>query len=727
MKLRFSSPSRSPSRSLSRLVRGAVAALFLGATLMSGASDMAAQTAAPKGESALTEDERTALELSRDDKHLSARTKADEILKRDPNSAVAHFVLGTSLREAEGALARSLSHLQKSRLLYEARFPDAAGEGQPWRVHADTIFGIAITSQLMEDYETSLRAMDDYDERFTPKMLSQRVWPLMKLERYNEARAWAKQAIDTGSPFQKMRAMNGLCAVEAEERKRVAAYDACLAVYKIAKERLANSKETDPTRLPQIVVYANNAHLGALSVLKYDEAETLAVDGTKSREETSANPWLRLARLYIDEGRASEAVSAAKALQAWRVQQPPSTREQFRAEDESTIALLLLAAGEADAGLKLQDRVLERPDRRAMISTQPEQTAGANALLRRALLRVASELANERASAAPLLDGPRHRAEALRLAALMWPDAQRVVGSLLDEGRLVSTLRMYLAGGIEHVPSWLVADLVDVLGPGVFLAALGEARRRENELQEVFAFYDGLEAEARLAQGNETLALALAKKSLEKLPKAEVLFKARVAAVAAKAAGLLGDREGALVHFEQALLGDPGAIRRLGLKVPVRFEAGGGERALAAVSRLRSSPRFDDVGQGFVITVTDDGTTLAACLHTPLGAELGCGRVPVNVPPPEASAPAPYVSGGPAAEKTPAAAPAPPSKEAPERLALAFHKNVFALKMNLSDGDLRSLDGGTTATRDAAREKMRELLGESAGEPEPPAPAPKPR
>ena len=44
----------------------------------------------------------------------------------------------------------------------------------------------------------------------------------------------------------------------------------------------------------------------------------------------------------------------------------------------------------------------------------------------------------------------------------------------------------------------------------------------------------------------------------------------------------------------------------------------------------------------------------------------------------------------------------------------AFHRTVFALKMNLTEGDLRSLDGGTTATRDAARDKMRDLIGEDA-------------
>ena len=715
---------------LARWARRVLAAGLVALATVSGAGDMAAQTppAAPKkvDEGTMTAAEAEALQLARDDKFLSARTKAEAILKDDPTSIVAHFVMGSALREAEGALARSLAHLKRARELYESRYPGGTGEGRPWRVYADTLFGIAITSQLLEDFEGSLRAFDDYDERFEPKLLSQRVWPLMKLGRYAEARDWAKRAMDSGSPSQKMRAMNGLCAVEAEEKKRVASYEACLAVYKYAKDRAAASKETDPSRMPQIVVYANNAHLGALSVLKYDEAEQLAIDGTKSQEETSANPWLRLTRLYTDEGRAAEAVSAAKALQAWRGRQPPSTREQFRAEDESTVAMVLLAAGEPEAALRLADRVLDRPDRRAMISTNPEQTAGANALLRRAIVRLGAELASERASHAGWRDAPGHRAEALRLAALAWPDAQRVVGALLDEARLLATLRVYLAGGIEHVPSWLIGDLVEVLGPGVFLVALDEVRRTEGEIAAMSAFYDGLEAEARLAQGNPGMALLLARRAREALPKAEVLFKARVAAVGAEGALRTGDLRMAVALFEEAMQGDPGVIRRLGLRLPVKVVLDSSSDLAAETAKLlRRSPRLREDDKGFELRVGDTGRELSACLRTSLGAELGCARVPIVAPPAPSSEPAPYAgSAPPAATSAPGSGSAvekaarPPPRPAPERVAEAFHKTVFALKMNLSESDLRSLDGGTTATRDAARERMRDLIEDTPGAPE---------
>lgn len=702
---------------LGRWLRRGLAAGFVALATTLGIGDMAAQTPAKSdGNASLTADEREALDLAKSEKMLTARTKAEELLKKNPNSVVGHWVMGTALRDAEGSLARALAHLKKARDLYEAQYGATGGEDKPWRVYADTLFGIAITTELMEDFEGALKAMDDYDAQFSPKMTASRVWPLMKLGRFEEARAVAKAAIDSGSPFQKMRAMNGLCAVEGEEQHRVANYEACLAVYRYAKDRAAASKETNPARLPQIVVYANNAHLGALAVLKYDEAEQLAIDGTNSHEETASNPWLRLARIYIDQGRAAEAVSATKNVEAWWAQQPPSSRDQFISEDMGTVALLLLVAGESEAALKLADRILARPDRRAMTSTKPEQTAGANALMRRSILRLGAELASERATYSGWKAAPGHLAESARLAAAGWPDAQRVVGAMLDEERLVNTLRIYIDGGIEYVPTWLIGDLVSVLGPGVFLTALGEARAREKEVPGFEAFYDAFEAEARLAQGDEGMALLLAKRALAKLPKAEVLLKARTAAIGGQAALEKDDLPAALGFFERAMQADPGIVRRLGLRLPVRFVVGGGQASAETASLLRRSPRLREESQGFVVTVRDDGREIETCLRTPLDAELSCARVPIALPPPKDES---------AAAEAKLKASSGPT-EPPQRAAEAFHKGVFALKMNLSESDLRSLDGGTTATNDATHEKMKELMGDEPASPEKPAPEPDP-
>lgn len=120
-------------------------------------------------------------------------------------------------------------------------------------------------------------------------------------------------------------------------------------------------------------------------------------------------------------------------------------------------------------------------------------------------------------------------------------------------------------------------------------AALDEARAREKEIPGFSAFYDAFEAEARLAQGDEGMALLLAKKALDTLPKAEVLLKARTAAIGAEAARRRDDLPASLGFFEQAMQSDPGVIRRMGLRLPVRFRvASGSEPANETMSLLRS-------------------------------------------------------------------------------------------------------------------------------------------
>ena len=93
-----------------------------------------------------------------------------------------------------------------------------------------------------------------------------------------------------------------------------------------------------------------------------------------------------------------------------------------------------------------------------------------------------------------------------------------MTNALTDELRLDATLRMYVRRGIEPVPTWMVGDLVRVLGPGVVAVALRDARREEAAFPAIRPLHDALEAELRLAQGDEARALTLAERSLAALP-----------------------------------------------------------------------------------------------------------------------------------------------------------------------------------------------------------------
>jgi len=342
--------------------------------------------------------------------------------------------------------------------------------------------------------------------------------------------------------------------------------------------------------------------------------------------------------------------------------------------------------------LRFISRALERPDRQGISSGQPEQALGGHALVRRALLRLDAELAAERASVRGTVKRGTALLSALGARASALPDAERVVNVLSDQKRLEATLRVYIDGGLDEVPTWLMGDLIPVLGPGVVVVTLERARQDE-KLPEIKPYFDALSAEVALARGEPAEAEELARGALLALPRAEALLRARVEAVAGEAARRRGDEASAIAHFQRALELDPGTIRRLGRAIPVRVVQDiSGEAASRAAVLLRRSPRFYEAGAAFEVHVQQgDAAGLRACLVAPFGASLGCADV--------------------------AAAGA---GERPEdlgaRLAEELHRVIFALRWPITDTDLRSLDGATTVARDSGRERLRGLLGDTKEE-----------
>jgi hypothetical protein len=258
------------------------------------------------------------------------------------------------------------------------------------------------------------------------------------------------------------------------------------------------------------------------------------------------------------------------------------------------------------------------------------------------------------------------------------------------ERRLLATLRPYLAGSVA-IPEWMEGELCAVLGPGVVAAALVQARKLE-DLPGAVAYFDAFEAEVAYLQGRPEDAARLAGQALAALPVSEVLLQGRVAAVGAQAAMDLGDPRRALELYDRALQLDPGVVRRLGLALPCSFTASGGPVASQAVRLLRGSPRFSDEGGGFAVRVEGGGQAGTACLSGPQGEVLVCASV------------------------TPRAGEGP--KDTARRLAAELHEAAFAPKLDLTQADLRSLDGSTTAGGGRSARRFKSILDTLSGTPE---------
>jgi hypothetical protein len=146
-----------------------------------------------------------------------------------------------------------------------------------------------------------------------------------------------------------------------------------------------------------------------------------------------------------------------------------------------------------------------------------------------------------------------------------------------------------------------------------------------------------------------------------------------------------------MILYQRALEVDAGVFRRLGSSIPAAIRGAGDPGSAKAASLLNASPRFRDEQGGFVIAVDRSGASLRACLRGPDGASLACAEVA----PKEGNT----------------------EDDLASRLVMAFHANVFAPRVTLTSGDLRSLDGSTTLAGQEQREKMEEMLRQMAKDP----------
>ncbi|MEM6994094.1 MAG: hypothetical protein AAF721_26510 [Myxococcota bacterium] len=684
------------------------------ATTACGEAKVIGKEFSPTGEYTPDEEELALMELYRNGRLITARRKADELLELQPYSIIGHYVLGQVLRESEGQLPKSMKHLGRARELFETRYPSfPLPEGPMTELHREILFaGQGIAGEL-EQFEYQLSLLDFYDSLYSPELIAEHAWPLMRLGRYDEARGFAKQALESTVAESRSLGLNAMCAIEGEAATRQPRFEACREALEDAQNRAVHDDpKAGPHERTPVAVHAYNAAQAAAAVLRPDEVERAAIAGTARLDFTPANPWRVLMRLYLDGARIDDGAYALTEMLRWRKRQPPYLRDQDRAQTDVAQATFLLVIGRTEPGLRLVDRALKRPDRRGLTSSTKEQATGAHALLRMAIRRADDENRAERASwGGGIEDDETDTRTASQVAvapvqrvARNVADKERIRNILVDEERMLASFRPYVHGGLEPVPTWLVGDLIDVVGAGVSRVMIERAREAETE-DGLSPYYDALQAEVALAEGNEREARRLVELALTTLPEEEVLLRARVAAVGAEAAAGQDDDNAELDYLAQAMQLDAGTVRRRGLSIPaiVRNNASG---AIAAgvTERLADSPRLRE-GDGFAIDITGADAALQLCLSSRQGTELSCTTVDWTE---ATTAPPPGPDGQP---PDPDAEPVPlTEQQSIARTLQAFHGRAFGFGLELSSIDLRSLDGTSVVSEEAARDRMKSVL-----------------
>jgi len=599
-------------------------------------------------------EELTLWELIERQRYVRAREEAEKYLEEHQSSYVAHLVLGMAQHYGEANFPKALFHETRALELFEAREGVQPAPSQPWRWHARILVALTRAHGDLEHYDEQLAFMYRYNELYTPQLKAELAWPLMKKREFDKARLAAEEGLATEDPYQIERAKNALCAIEFEAGEDVRSYEVCAEAVDYGRTHFGAATAVD----------LGNYAEAARSVFRFDEAERLLMEASKSGLSWYGNPWLELADLYMRAGRFAEALSALREVPRHRAARPAHVRDSDRNEARRSLAAFLLLMGRPDEALRITDKASVLPDRRAHNSRDPEQDQSIVALLDRQARLMLAEMTVERAAAKPFYARLWAHGKAVWLRFEAWMSARQAARFLDDEARLVGTFAIGTARSAV-MPPWLLGELIGALGPGVVRAAV-ERIGEEDSRRDAVAYYDAVLAEVSLAQRDYDEAIEHAGQALGGLQPGDALLAERVRAVLAKS---LSDPRETTALFEEVLAVDPGVFRRLGWALPVGVESSNAEVDRALAKAVMRSPRFERSSDGLRIQI--DGARI--CLFGRTGTAWGCSEAAIEE------------------DET--------AESYAQRIVDSFHDAIFSPRVDLSRIDINSLDGSNRVTR----------------------------
>lgn len=613
-----------------------------------------------QGFEATVEEYRAYCEATTQQHFIRAREIAQAVLQTDPRSYVAEFVLGFVYHYGEGNAPRAVYHLNRAREQYERRFGVEPRPDAPWGWHASTLRELAFAYGDVDQFTLELAVLEAHNQRYQPPLIAEAAWPLMKLRRFDEARAAADMGEATGIPFQAEVAANARCAIEFEAGDETRSYAACRAALELGGHDPAIQSAVDFTNFSE----------ASRSVFRLDESEEIALESTRAQLSWYGNPYVELAELYLREGRIPESLDMLRQVHPYRLRRPPHVQDADRNEGRRALAEFFVVVGRGPDAVHITERALMAPDRFGHSSRNPAQDTAILALLDRAARRLSAHEA--RLAAAPLgfFDRMTSFFGRARFAYDAWNAGRQAARAIADNDVLVGSFEIGRANA-AIVPPWLIGDIIGVVGSGVAREAIDRARAHDPR-EGAPSYYDAFEAEAALVGGDLEHAVEVATRALGGLQRAEALLRARTQLVLGEASRRLGRREDALAAYDEVFQVDPGLFVRLDLAVPVRI-VGRGSVGEAAASELAWSPRFERDDVGLRVEVTGDAQRGSACLIGASGSNLGCTEL---------------------------------SAEAEEgadvfarRLAAAFEREAFSPRIDLSQTDATGLDGSNAVQR----------------------------
>ena len=608
--------------------------------------------------------EKELLKSIKSEKYIRGREQAEKILRKSPQSIIARYGLARVFHDEEANLPRSLYHARLAEGHLTRRFSERPTDAQARVWHRRILAEQVVILGEMDRRRQQLSVMDRHDALYRPLMDRWRIWPLMKLHRFKEAGDLARKVALSENQHERISGFNGMIAIESERMRPRKCFQ-------------AGMKAVTATSYQSCILNQNTAE-AAFAIFKFDEVERLALKSVQAMlQDCPATAYPHLARLYLLRADFQRAMDAVKSSRQQKIER--RYRQQFEMGNTAGLARLLYTLGHFTKAYNLAKRVLRAPDRVGMTSFSDDVMRVIYTLDYHATLMAHIESLREQSSVRPLgLDKAGLWLSIADLRRRAWSARRRMARLLSQTTDLTRLVRPYL----KPLPPWHAGALIDAVGKGMLLRALDDARRRETMPKEAAPYYAALAGEVAFRDGRLKEALTLAGEALGALPKDEVLLRGRTQAWAADSARRLGKNKEARDLFHQVLQRFPTALRLLGIPLPVALRADSRALSGAVASRLRDSRRLVMGDLGFTVRVTGEKERVRICLSGQGGRRYACSETDL----------------GQAAARD-------------EQVALAldaFHRKVFAPKIDLTQRDINSLDG--SAVRGDADEVLREVL-----------------
>lgn len=612
-----------------------------------------------------TEAEQAALQSSDSAKYIRARKEAEEILETDPDSLIATWVLAEVFHEEEANHARALFYTHKAKRLLAAAHGHAPTDAQAQIWHKRILTKEMWLLGEMDRKAEQLLIIDEYDALYAPKLTRFRIWPLMKLRRYDEAEAVGRSLIRSTDYSERVSAYNGLMAIADERLDRVASYDWGKAGIENAQGR-------------SCILFHNTAQ-AALARFRFAEAEELARKAIRAeRQDCPNSSYEHLATLYLVAGEFQKAISALERLNRAPVDR--RYRTQFAMGNRAILVDLLYALGRGEEVLEFAEQIFEAPDRTGMTSVSKSEIRFAHAVSLWQALELRAQQLIDRATVRGLIAGAGELLEARAMRLRQWELSRVALRLALDKDILVTGLRPYLRG----VKPWYAGNLAPLVGTGLIRAArdLAESLDAPSVAKEARGYYAALAGELAWRAGEPDAAISWGDVALEALQPEMRLLRWRTRAWLGALLWQRGERDAAMGHLREVLHRLPSALLHLDLRIPVAIHHDGAPLSVEVAERLGGSRRLEaGRDDGFRIDVSMGDAELSLCLATRDGFRFGCATSPVDR----------------AGEADIVAA------------CDAFHEELFTPKVALTSSDINSLDGSTVRVN--AEQVLEGLLG----------------